>query len=212
MAALCSLSKLEPFWRARIYGWCMTRSNCERNFKMPAAVESVFDMAFWFCDRALNEDEYLQPGKLQSLLYLAQAYYATAYNGKKLVPAIFVADETGPLEPSVYRAWIDGRPMFGGTNTLSEDVLIFGDSIWRRFGHHSAEYLSKICVKSPPYLSAIKRGRRAEIYIEDMVEAFTRGSNSPALDKVVKPKVMRSHKGRAVEVKAWAPKVVKPSQ
>ena len=32
-------------------------------------------------------------------------------------------------------------------------------------------------MKSPPFLSAIKRGRRAEIYIEDMVEAFTRASN-----------------------------------
>ena len=176
---------------------------------MPAAVESVFDMAFWFCDRALNDNEYLQPGKLQSLLYLSQAYYATAYNGKKLVPAIFVADETGPLEPSVYRAWTEGRPSFEGANHVSEEASTFGDSIWRRFGHHSAEYLSKICMKSPPYLSAIKRGRRGEIYIEDMVEAFTRASNCPALDQVVRPKVMRSHKGRAVEVKAWAPKVVK---
>ena len=56
-------------------------------------------MAFWFCDRALNDNEYLQPGKLQSLLYLSQAYYATAYNGKKLVPAIFVADETDRWSP-----------------------------------------------------------------------------------------------------------------
>ena len=179
---------------------------------MPAAVESVFDMAFWFCDRALNDNEYLQPGKLQSLLYLSQAYYATAHNGKKLVPAIFIADETGPLEPSVYRAWTEGRPMFEGATKVSEEASAFGDSIWRRFGHHSAEYLTKLCAKSPPYLTAIKRGRRAEIYIEDMVEAFTRAANSPTLDQVVRPKVMRSHKGRAVEVKAWTPKAVKPPQ
>ena len=72
---------------------------------MPAAVDSAFELAFWFCDRALNDNEYLQPIKLHYLMFLAQAYYATAYQGKKLIPAIFVAEEVGPIEPSVFRAW-----------------------------------------------------------------------------------------------------------
>ncbi len=99
---------------------------------MPAATDSVFDIAFWFSDRALNDNEYLQPVKLQYLLYLSQSYFAVAYNGKKLVPAIFIAEETGPVEPSVHRAWTRGRPTFDGNPVLSDDVHSFVDSIWRR--------------------------------------------------------------------------------
>lgn len=175
---------------------------------MPAAVDSVFDLAFWFSDRALNDNEYLQPIKMQYLLFLSQSYFAVAYNGKKLVPAIFVADEIGPIEPSVHRAWVRGRPGFEGEVSLDDDVRIFADSIWRRFGHHSAEYLAKMCRRSPSYLAAIKRGNRAEIYLEEMREDFTRAHDVPALDKVVKPRVMRSHKGKAVAVKAWAPRKI----
>ena len=34
---------------------------------MPADVSNAFDVAFWFADTALNENEYLQPQKLQRL-------------------------------------------------------------------------------------------------------------------------------------------------
>ena len=33
--------------------------------------DSTFDVVFWFMDRALNDKEYLQPGKMHRLLYLA---------------------------------------------------------------------------------------------------------------------------------------------
>ena len=54
---------------------------------MPADVENAFDIAFWFADTALNENQYLQPQKLQRLLFIAQAYYTVAFNGRKLMPA-----------------------------------------------------------------------------------------------------------------------------
>ncbi len=175
---------------------------------MPAAVDSVFDLAFWISDRALNDNEYMQPVKLQYLLYLSQSYYAVAYNGKKLVPAIFVAEEIGPIEPAVHRAWTRGRPNFEGDFNLDEDVQTFVDSVWRRFGHHSAEHLSKICKRTPAYRAALKRGLRAEIYLDEMREDFTKAHDTPDVNQVVKPKVARSHKGRAVAVKAWAPRVL----
>jgi len=176
---------------------------------MPAAVDSVFELAFWFCDRALNDNEYLQPIKLQYLMFLSQAYYATAYNGKKLVPAVFVADEVGPIEPSAFRAWEQGRPKFERKVNIPEDAAAFADSVWRRFGHHSAEHLSKLCRKTPAYVIALKRGRRAEIKLEELVASFSKSQNSPDVNQVVKPKIMRSHKGRAVEVKSWTPPKVK---
>ena len=176
---------------------------------MPAAVDSAFELAFWFCDRALNDGEYLQPIKMHYLMYLSQAYFATAYNGKRMVPAIFVADEVGPIEPSVFRAWVQGRPKFEGKNIISDDAAAFADSVWRRFGHHSADHLAKLCRKSPAYLAALDKGKRAEIDLKQMVASFSNAENAPAVDQVVRPKMMRSHKGRAVEVKSWTPPKIK---
>ena len=34
--------------------------------------ESVFDVAEWFLDTALNDGEYLQPMKMQYLMFLSQ--------------------------------------------------------------------------------------------------------------------------------------------
>ena len=79
----------------------------------------------------------------------------------------------------------------------------FVDSVWRRFGHHSAEYLSKICRRTPAYRAALKRGFCAEIYLDEMRDDFTKAHDTPVVKQVVKPKVVRSHKGRAVAVRAW---------
>jgi len=173
---------------------------------MSYAVDSVFDIAFWFADRALNENEYLQPLKLQYLLYLAQSYYAIASNGKRLFPAIFVAGEEGPIEPSLNRAWSKGRPNFDGIEKLNGDVKVFSDSIWRRFGHHSAGHLAKLCRRTPAYQSAHKLGGRSEIIIELVIENMNLGKDLPDLKQVVKPKLIRSRNtGREVEVTAWSP-------
>jgi len=178
---------------------------------MPSAVDSSFEVAFWFSDRALNDNEYLQPIKLQYLMFLAQSYYAVAYEGKRLVPAIFVADEVGPVEPAVYQSFTRGRPNLDIQVNIDDDVRSFVDSIWRRFGHHSADYLAKLCRRNPAYMNALKRGRRAEISLKEMRKTFIESTETPTVDSVVKPKLLRSHTGRAVEVKAWAPRKVKPT-
>jgi uncharacterized phage-associated protein len=176
---------------------------------MPSAVNSVFDIAFWFTDRALNDNEYLQPLKLQYLLYLSQSYYGAAYNGRKLFPAIFVAEIGGPVEPSVHRAWARERPNFEGIVVLSDDIKVFSDSIWRRFGHHSSEHLSKLCCRTPAYQTAFTRGIRAEIILKQMIDDIALAGDLPELLQVVKPKLVRSsNTGRAVEVKAWSPPVL----
>ena len=179
---------------------------------MPSAVDSVFEVAFWLNDRALNDNEYLQPTKLQYLLFLAQAYYAVAYEGKRLVPAIFVADEMGPIEPSTYAAYVRGRPNLIIDTRLDEDTASFVDSIWRRFGHHSTEYLAKLCKRNPAYRLALKRGRRAEIPLDDIRKSFVTAvqkAEAPALTQIVKPKVLRTHDGRPVATAAWKPREVK---
>jgi len=66
------------------------------------AIDSCFDVVFWLLDRALDDGEYLQPQKLHRLMFLAQAYFASAWHGEKLMPAVFVIGPEGPIEPTIF--------------------------------------------------------------------------------------------------------------
>ena len=73
---------------------------------MKSQLKSSIDVCLWFCDKARESNEYLQPLKMHFLTYLSQAYYAVLYNGKMLMPCVFVADELGPIEPQTYRCFV----------------------------------------------------------------------------------------------------------
>jgi uncharacterized phage-associated protein len=183
----------------------------------PAAVQSSFDVAYWFVDRALNDNEYIQPQKLHRLMFLSQAYFAVAYNGRPLMPAVFVADQFGPIEPNVFRACSIQRPPIE-TIPLSEPVSQFLDSVWRRFGAQSANSLSTLVNGHPPYRDALEKGPRSEISLTAMVKFYGRKPTAnepqrggptfeaPALEQVVRPKIMVSQDGKPVSVKKWTPK------
>lgn len=186
-------------------------------------VESAFDVAQWLLDRALNDNEYLQPQKLHRLLFLAQAYYAVANHGFKLMPATFVANEAGPIEPNLYRAYEAGRPVLE-PRTLPDAVAHFLDSIWRRFGAHSADHLSRVIRKHPPYAQAWNAQPGSEITFKAMVTFYgdprngrsqtdtrsgpapTADERPPSLEEVLRPRVMRSASGKPVNVTRWSPR------
>jgi uncharacterized phage-associated protein len=172
---------------------------------MAAAVETMYDVAAWFMDHALNDNEYLQPMKMHRLLFLSQSYFAIAYHGRKLAPGVFVADDMGPIEPHIFRAFEQGRPSFYLNTNLPAPIETFLESIWRRFGSYSADKLSDITKKTPAYQKAIQKGRRTEIEFKDMVLSFKKSKEAPSVDKVLKPRVLRSQSGRPVQVKSWAP-------
>lgn len=172
---------------------------------MPAAVKSAFDVAFWFADMALEANEYMQPQKLQRLLYLSQGYYSVLKAGEKLMPAMFVADELGPLEPNVYVAFSRGRPNIDADMFTPHDVDAFLDSIWRRFGHYSIERLNEITKGTSAYKQALKRGAREEISIDAMRLSFARAEKTPGVKQVVKPKILVTQTGKPVQVKSWVP-------
>src|SRR6185437_10665556 len=102
----------------------------------PTAVASCFEGAFWFLDRAQSDGEYLQPQKLQRLMFLAQAYFGVLQHGAKLMPATFIAAEDGPIEPTVFRAFARGKPLVD-LEPVAEVPKHILDSIWRQFGAHS---------------------------------------------------------------------------
>lgn len=184
----------------------------------PPVCDSVFDVAFWLIDRALDDGEYLQPQKLQRLLYLAQAYYAVMARGRKLIPCMFIASGMGPLEPTLWRAFEHGRPQVD-YQKIPAEVQPFLDSLWRKFSPHSADYLSRLVMSHPPYQQAYALGRRSEITVEAMVAYYGRRQGqsdgqdlkaAPGLDRVLRPRVMRSQTGKPVSVSAWSPKKKTP--
>lgn len=185
------------------------------------AAPSSFDIAYWFIDRALDENEYLQPQKLHRLMYLAQAYFAVAYHGRMLMPAVFVADDFGPIEPNVFRACAIQRPPIEA-QPLSDVVTHFLDGVWRRFGQHSAEFLSRQVNGHPPYGAALASGAGSEIPLKAMMAFYgkkqptvseealaaakaTSSAPPPPVDQVLRPRMMRSQNGAPVSVQKWMP-------
>jgi uncharacterized phage-associated protein len=175
---------------------------------MRSAVDSIFDVAFWLADTALNSNEYLQPQKLQRMLFLCQSYYAVVHNGRKLMPATFVADEMGPIEPNIYQAFSKGRPNMEVSLFLDPDIEGFLESIWSRFGNYSTERLTEMTMETLAFKQAIRHGQRSEISLESMMHSFIRANETPSIDQVVKPKIMRSQTGKPVAVQAWNPAVI----
>lgn len=180
---------------------------------MTSAVGSTFDVVEWFYERAMEDGDYIQPMKLQRLLFLAQAYWAVSSRGGRLMPAVFVADKLGPIEPNVHRVLELGRPRMEA-RPIPKDVLDFLDSVWRKFGVHTAEHLGKMVLGHAPVLAAIRAGVGAEITL-DAMHAFygaakrqrEMGSAAapPPVEQVVRPRMLRSQSGKAVAVSRWTP-------
>lgn len=176
------------------------------------AVKSSLDVVFWFSDRALNDREYIQPQKLHRLMYLAQAYYSVAYPGRKLMPATFIADTMGPVEPTLFHVFAYGRPHMVEANPIPEPVEQFLDGIWRRFGQYTADQLTKKLASHDPVAEAMAKGVDQEIPLSAMVKYYAADAahkkNAPLGEQVVRPRLMRSQGGKAVAVSNWAPKAL----
>lgn len=169
--------------------------------------ESVFDVAEWFLDTALNDGEYLQPMKMQYLMYLSQGYYAALTKGSKLIPSLFVASQRGPVEPNTYRLYAVTRPPLT-RQPMTAEISAFLQTIWKRFGSYSTDYLGRLVSEHEPYAHAFAQGENSEIDHTDMMNFYLQGRKTPATPEAAiigKTRVMRSQSGKAVAVKKWIP-------
>jgi uncharacterized phage-associated protein len=171
---------------------------------MRPVIATTFDVAIWFLERARAEDTYLQPRKLQSLLFLAQAHYAAGYNGRRLMPSVFVFDDGGPMDPNVYRAFENGRPIYTGT-PIGEAELAFLDAVWRRYRTADALRLDQVIASHGQGEPAIQRRDGSEITLAAMRRMFGADRKTGRSAPASAPRVMRSHTGRKVTVKKWTP-------
>ena len=172
---------------------------------MPTAAKSAFDVAFNFADKALGKNEYLQPQKLQRLMFLAQCAYSGRHRGRQLMPAVFVADELGPVEPNIHLAFSKGRPDIDVDPWLPEDAQAVLDDVWHRFGHCSTEHLTRVTMDTLAYRLARQRGSGSEIDLDMMRLSFAGDDAKPATLAAKRPKMMRTQSGRPVSVAPWTP-------
>lgn len=123
----------------------------------------------------------------------------------------------------MYRAFENGRPNVE-TKKVPDDAQQILDSVWRKFGAHSSEHLTRLTMNHAPYRDAIAAaGPGEEITLKAMMEFYGRKSAArkpgtvpergsqdqgaaPALAEVLRPRVMRSHTGRPVNVHRWMPR------
>lgn len=158
------------------------------------AIPSTLDVALWLFDQSRRDDVYLPAQKLQRLLWLQQGGYAAMNHGRMLMPAVFVADESGPIEPTVFHLFEDSRPPIPARplDAVAENHLV---RIWRRYSHHSPDYLTKKITQQRCYRDAWRKGPGTVIPFEAIVRDFT---DLPSADQMV-----RAGDGRAL--KKWTP-------
>lgn len=157
-------------------------------------VPSSIDVALWFFDQSRRENMHLPAQKLQNLLWLAQGIYASANHGRLLMPAVFVAQDIGPIEPSLFHLFEDGRPPMPSRSVpaVAEHHLL---RIWRKYAHYSADYLGNKIRNSPCYRKSLKRARGEVIPFAAIAREFT---TPPTPERQV-----RARDGRVLE--KWTP-------
>ena len=168
------------------------------------ALPSVFDATEWFLDTALNDGEYLQPMKMQYLMYLAQGCYAAVSGARRFIPSVFIATARGPVEPNSYRLYSSARPVIQ-YQSLDRKTVSFLETVWRRFGAYSADWLFKTISGHDPYARAFALGENTEIGIGDMAAFYSGksdGFHNPAASGM---RVLRTGTGKTVAVKKWIP-------
>lgn len=172
-----------------------------RRFRATAPlVPSSLDAALWLHDRGRRGDGHVQMQQLHCLLYMAQGTYAAVHYGRMLMPAIFVAEENGPIEPTVFHAFEDGRPPMA-PRRLAPTAENFLSSIWRKLGHHSTDHLIKRIREHKAYREAFTGGQGTVIPLEFLSEDFREHRPKGA-------KKIKTQDGRALE--KWIP-TAKPS-
>ena len=165
------------------------------------AMATAIDVAAWFLERARAEDSYMQPQKLQRLLYCAQACYAQEYQGRRLMPAAFVVHELGPVEPNIFRLFEAGRPNVV-IDTPPAEIEAFLERVWRRFARSSVERLTALVTALPDYRAIAAQGNGEVIPFKVVVASIA--------PREMPTESVRTLDGRTVQ--KWAPRKATPRE
>lgn len=117
-----------------------------------------------------------------------------------MMPSIFIMDDAGPLDPNLYLAFEHGRPSVSEA-PLSDDIMVFLDAIWRRYGIDDALQLDQLIGRMGASEPEIRLRDGSEVGLDVMQRVFKRQERK----KATEPRVMKMYDGRSVTVSQWAP-------
>ena len=170
-------------------------------------VESAVDVAYWFFDKASDENKILDENKMQALLFWSLLTYAKAYNREMLFPALFVCDDEGFYEPNLKKILELGRP-FLPRGKFTPKITDFLNEMWKKFASKSFAELQKIIRTSCVYKENAKNGAKVLVDFHSIVESLNKSSIIADDDgNRNKPKVLLSQHGPVI-VSPWKPRKV----
>lgn len=137
----------------------------------PPAARSTLDIALWFQSRSESAGEALSQRKLHLLLYLAQAHYAAEHDGQKLMPAVFLALDAGPVEPNILQLFASGRCTLPG-NDPSFGLETYLHEVWARYGRKTGEQIAAVIARDGVWKAVLARGPRLEIPFEALFRGY----------------------------------------
>ena len=180
----------------------------------PPAARSTLDIALWFQARSESAGDTLSQRKLHLLLYVAQAHYAVEHDGQKLMPAVFLALDAGPLEPNIFQLFASGRCSLTG-NDPSFAMETYLHEIWARYGRKTGEQILAIVARDGVWKAVLGRGPRLEIPHEALFRGYGGGGKAIPMEErqtegapaegVAKPKEYWTLDGRRAQ--KWVPGV-----
>lgn len=171
------------------------------------AVESAIDAAYWFIDKSIEDKYFVDDKKLQQLLFLAQLWYAQAYNHNMLIPSVFICDENGFYEPNLQKILKQGRPFLPQAKIIPA-VDDFLNEIWNKYAKCSELELQNIIKNTVIYRNTYKNNDKSLLDFKSIVEYLNRNSTIVGSDGGKENKKILLSQNGPVIVSKWHPRKV----
>lgn len=171
------------------------------------AINSAFDAANWFLKKSESEGFYLEPEKLQHLIFLAQMHYSLPNDGNYLFPSLFICDHSGFVEPTLQKALSFGRPLME-IPEFSEPINNFLDLIWQKYSPLSIKALADFIKKTSGYTKHYQSGRRNIVDVSNIAFEFKDNLRNESFNqsKGNAPKKILISQNGPVVVSQWSPR------
>ena len=171
---------------------------------------SSLDVAYWFINKAKQENIYLETEKLQHLLFLAQNQYALEQKGKMLMPCLFLCGDDGFFEPTLKKIFAQGRPILHLTQ-LTQNVTSFLEKIWQEFKELSIAQIRYIIMQKPIYTKCREQGINSvaswDYFVDKSNDCGKIHTSSVSASRNFSKKVLVSQNGPVV-VSQWTPRKI----
>jgi uncharacterized phage-associated protein len=164
---------------------------------LPPAARSGLDVAIWFLIRASEERQRVPMEKLQLLLYFAEAAFAAKHDGRRLMPGLFLAGETGPYEPNVALALECGLATPPQPTITAEAVAVLA-ALWKQYGAVPTSALTRVALNDGIWQSTLQRGINCAIDPAALGQAYVpKQKPAPKAERKIEPKAPAAVKSPA---------------